>query len=574
MRIRHLVLALLVVAPMVDAAPPCGTIDDASATVEAGTAPVEGTVTVDPCLTGRSLPALPPLGDIGDLGTMTGTLPAFPGGGTGTVAFSASADQTLPGGTYNHTTYHIDAGKTVTYTGPVTILTTGDMTLQGAIVTDSAFAPITIRCDGSFTFWSDSGGVRTLGASSPIDIMVEGDVNSSAPFSEVAEISAADGDVSISAHTDGVVAGGIRIEDSNVHSTTGNLTIRSDGRVSTWAATLSADSGAMLIQSFGAHVSIGDSTELSVLNGPSLTVEAATDVDFGYESRVRTGPGTLSVTAFGGNVDLEEYVDVTSGAGDQVFQASGSVSIETECTFVSDSGSIEVTAHGGNVEIEPPPAFGTASQIYCYDGDVVLRASDSVIVGGRTELWTEDGMVSVRAFAGDFRFAENARMGGTIDLRAANAVDASTVGGSAYFAGTSIDISAGDGGVKVDLDSARAQSGDFDILSAGPITLGGTLEASGGLRATTLHSSIAMPNATVTTTDQMGAPSGGILIDSWGGASAMIDASGATVVSGSSDVSSGDVTLGVRTLIEATEAFFLPKRVVVKLNERKPERSK
>ncbi|MHC4861937.1 MAG: hypothetical protein ACYTDY_17795, partial [Planctomycetota bacterium] len=91
MRIRHLVLALLVVAPMVDAAPPCGTIDDASATVEAGTAPVEGTVTVDPCLTGRSPPALPPLGDIGDLGTMTGTLPAFPGGGTGTVAFSASA---------------------------------------------------------------------------------------------------------------------------------------------------------------------------------------------------------------------------------------------------------------------------------------------------------------------------------------------------------------------------------------------------------------------------------------------------------------------------------------------------
>jgi hypothetical protein len=571
MRIRQLILVLVVVTPLVDAAPPCGTIDVASATVEAGSAPAEGTVTIDPCLTGRSPPALPPLGDIGDIGTMTGSLPAFPGGGTGADdAFTASANETRPGGTYNHTTYHVDLGVTVTYSGPVTINTTGDMTLQGAIVTDSASAPITIRCEGGFTFWSASGGVRTLGASSPIDIMIEDDVSGTA----TSEISAEDGDVSLSAHADGVAPGGIRLQDASVQSKTGNVTIRSDGRVSTWAATLTADSGAMLIQSFGAHVSFGDDTDLSVPAGPSLTVEAATEVDFGYEDRIRTGPGTLSVTAFGGKVDLEEYVDVTSGAGSQIFRASGKVIVETDCTFVSDSGSIELTAYGGNVEIEPPPGWGGASQLYCYEGDVALRASDSVLVGGRVELWSEDGLVTVRAFGGDFRLAEDARMGGTLDIRAANAVDASNTGGSARFSGTSIDISAGDGGVTVDLDSARAQSGDFDILSAGPVTLGGILQASGEMRFTSLDSSIALQSATVTTTDRIGTPSAGILIDTWGGATASIDAGTATVTSGSSDVASGDVTLAVRTLSEATEAFFLPKRVVVKLNDRRPERSK
>ena len=495
MRIKHLVLVLVVVTPLVNAAPPCGTIDDTSATVEAGSAPTQGTVTIDACLAGGTPPSLPPLGDIGAIGAMTGSLPAFPGGGTGADdAFSASADRTLPGGTYNHTTYHIDSGVTVTYSGPVTILTTGDVTLQGAIVTNSASAPITIRCDGGFTFWSASGGVRTLGATSPVDIMVGDDVNGSGP----SEISAADGDVSISAHADGVAPGGIRLQDANVYSTTGSLTIRSDGRVSTWAATLSADSGAMLIQSFGAHVGFGDRTEQSVQTGPSLTVEAATEVDFGYENSVRTGPGTLRVTAFGGDIQLEEYCDVASGAGSQLFRARGDVSVETDCTFVSDSGSIEFTAYGGNVEIEPPPGWGGASQLYCYDGDVVLRASDSVLVGGRVELWSEDGLVTVRAFGGDVRFAEDARMGGALEIRAANAVDASTAGGSARFSGSSIDISAGDGGVKVDLDSARAQSGDFDILSAGPVTLGGTIQTAGDLKVTSLHSSIALPNATVT----------------------------------------------------------------------------
>src|SRR5688500_15201502 len=96
-----------------------GTIDTTGAVLEPGSAEMKGTVTVDPCAPGGTAPALPPLGVLGTIAGMTGSLPPFPGGGSGADgAFRAMTSQTLPGGTYNFTTYGVDVGVVVTYSGP------------------------------------------------------------------------------------------------------------------------------------------------------------------------------------------------------------------------------------------------------------------------------------------------------------------------------------------------------------------------------------------------------------------------------------------------------------------------
>ncbi|MHC4861014.1 MAG: hypothetical protein ACYTDY_13085 [Planctomycetota bacterium] len=111
----------------------CGTIDTTGATVEVGTAPMLGTKTIEPCPVPGAPPMLPPIGGLGTPGTFTGSLPAFPGGGDGSnLEFHATGDMVIPGGTYNHTTYRVDNSATVTYSGPVTIRTTGDVNIEGS----------------------------------------------------------------------------------------------------------------------------------------------------------------------------------------------------------------------------------------------------------------------------------------------------------------------------------------------------------------------------------------------------------------------------------------------------------
>src|SRR5687768_16581597 len=127
-----IVLALLAGGTRAD-----GTIDTTGATIATGAAATHGTVVIEPCVMGGTPPTT-----LGSIGTMTGSLPAFPGGGTGSGgAFHATTDQTLPGGTYDFTTYDVDAGVTVTYDAAVTIRTTGDIHVSGTVRTTAASAP-------------------------------------------------------------------------------------------------------------------------------------------------------------------------------------------------------------------------------------------------------------------------------------------------------------------------------------------------------------------------------------------------------------------------------------------------
>lgn len=84
-----------------------GTIDTTGATITAGSGKPSGDVTIDPCAPQAPFPPLPPLGDLGSIGSIA-TMPEFPGAGDeSNDAFVGDTDQTLAGGTYNHTTYWI-----------------------------------------------------------------------------------------------------------------------------------------------------------------------------------------------------------------------------------------------------------------------------------------------------------------------------------------------------------------------------------------------------------------------------------------------------------------------------------
>jgi len=116
------------------------------------------------------------------------------------------------------------------------------------------------------------------------------------------------------------------------------------------------------------------------------------------------------------------------------------------------------------------------------------------------------------------------------------------------------------------------------ILSSGPIDIRNWVDAIGDILISS-RDDVIVKDHMVSTWDDDAVGSGNITIESWAGASGLIDARNATIRSGYGDPQSGDVSLLIRSESggpgpEPVESFFLPKRVVVKVNERKPEKSK
>ena len=148
----------------------CGSIDTTGATLTPGTAPTVGTVTEEPCGGPGTQPTPPPIGALGTLGPMTGSLPAFPGAGTGAEgAFHATADMVIPGGTFHFTTYQVDNVATVTYTTAAIIHTTGDVDIAGHVISNTTGAALTFRCGGTFRLTgTTSRASRSRGAATAL----------------------------------------------------------------------------------------------------------------------------------------------------------------------------------------------------------------------------------------------------------------------------------------------------------------------------------------------------------------------------------------------------------------------
>jgi hypothetical protein len=575
-RSRLLLLALVLLLPIAHADPDGGVVDVTAAAIGAGAAPAPGRVKIDSCLPWGTKPVVPEVGPIGTLGTMPGSLPEFPGGGSGADgAFVATADATLEGGTYEFTTYVVDPDVTLTYAGPVEIRTTGDMTVSGTIRTTSASAPITIRCAGSLSMTAGRPDIFTVGTESPIDVMVGEDFRAG----EASRLKTVYGAIGISAHGLAGGRGVLEFSAGGVETDEGDVTLRARGPVRFIEGRIETIRGSVLLESFEESVRLDAGAEFHVFGAPSLAIEAATRVDLLLGSLISVTTTPVRITAYGGAIVLD---------GSTIMSTSGGIDLGA-LTFLglaggrvsTHSGSVSVLCPEGSVEVESPSGGGGVASIGSIDGDIDIAAGDDVSVNGLGRIHAWHGSLDIRA-GGDFRLTELAGVGnnlidsGPIDIRGGNAIvlsGAPAIGG--FVQGTSIALAAGSEGVGIQHVTCRSTEGPLTVLSKGPIAIDGHLEAAGELRLTSTEDSIDLRDETLGT--MTGDPSGSILIDSWAVPPGRIDAAGSTIVSGTSSAASGDVTIGVHVDSkgppDAVDSFFHGSRFRLALDEQRPERS-
>ena len=560
-----------------------GSISTTNATIASGAAPTQGVVTIDASAPEAEAPALPALTPLGDIGTMTGALAAFPGGGTGAEgAFHATATQTLAGGTFHFTSYLVDSGVTVTYSGPVTILATGDVTVRGKVVTTASDAPITIRCAGEFLVDGASAAIATSAAISPVTIHAGRSVGTGADDG----ISAAIGNVSVTAY--GMVAGtgdidvtGGFIEDGAGPGVgQGAVTLRAAGSIHVTAgARVGSVDDPLLLQAFGGDVTVSDGSYLNARD-ERLTVEASGDVRVSGSSYVNTQNGAMVVSAFGGDVTA----DSTGGAayfntreGDLTLRASGGLSFKNGGSSASSlTGKVTLLAFDGDV------GFDHAESLLNTAGSAEVRAAADVRCAGALRT---GGDLLVEALGGSLSFTGDGSVrvtgDGHVDLRAVTLIEVlQGPDGSASietnFGAGDIRLSAGGGGIDLDIRVVDCEAGDITLLTTGPIALRTTTEedtpralAGGAISMISATGGIRVAGADVTTRNQSGVTSSGdILLESFGGANGAIDADGATIRSGTSTAASGSVTLRVHgsSAVPVTRSYFLPSVVKTKLN--------
>jgi hypothetical protein len=421
---------------------------------------------------------------------------------------------------------------------------------------------------------SRAAEVGTNGARSPITIVSYETFHAS----NRANVEAQDGDVKIIASHDLAGEGQIQFDNSaNVYSRSGDVTVQSGSNVLFVNGGASAD-GLLLVQSFEGQVFVGDRGNLTA--DTELEVEAKGDVEvYDGSTYVETFGAPISITSFEGAVKVYNFATVTSGDGDLSILGKTEVSV-SESLVTTEGGSMTVTAFDGGVVLDDSNVRTDAGLLEVKaKGDVELRTDGS--------LYSQSAEVRIRSTEGSFLLDGDAELGrdvgdyGPIDVRTAGGISADAMGGSAFIHSSSVHLSCA-GGLTLSLDHVRATTGGIEIESTGPVVIDCPLQAWSTLNIATTDDQIDLSGSTLTTSDRasLEGASGSILVESWAGAAGVITATNnAEITSGSSATQSGDVTLRIRESsgpppVVAIEAFVLPKRVVVRLNEKNPEKSK
>jgi len=522
-----------------------GTILTSGATIAAGEGEAPGRVVIDPSGRPGLAPTLPPLAPLPARAPFDATLHAFDAG-VGGGFFSAGADTTLPGGTYDYTGYYVGRGVTVTYTGAVKIRTIENVAIDGRIVAQSG---VEFDCGGDFR--CDAHGDAQSG--------------------------------SISAGS------GALVVDAVGSLTTGSTGLRSE---------IDAGAGVTMIAR-GAGVALAPSYADITCDAPgpgAVSFLSANGLSIDQTNVLALGADVL-VAALAGDVNLHRTE--LRGAGVRV-EASGAVTFDSawaEASVVSDAPTVRVDAYGGAVSLRNSSSLGTwrdrgrahvaaaagieivwsadvehAAEVLAYGGDVTIAhhagtntnggahacdiaASGSVVIDDSAG---PIGDTSVRALGGDVTITDRASLSqGRCDLRASGTI---TVGEqSGIGGGGQTSLSAGAG---VNIGGNVGGEG-LSILASGPIVVRGWCDADSGysLSLASLAGDVDLAGAKLTTRSQDASDgrdtsrvSGAIRVITFGGDSATIDATNATIQSGRAPYS-GDVVLAVRRPAVATDLF-------------------
>jgi hypothetical protein len=555
--------------------PATGTIDMTGATVEAGSAPTPGVVTIDPSAPTVDPPDLPSNDALGSLGAMPGSLPAFPGGGTGAlgpITFGVVPNN-LAGGTYQYSSYMVTPGATVTYGGPVTIMTTGDVTIDGGLVTTTAAAsPITFICGGNFRITSHTGlfatGISTTGANSPVSVDVAGTLSTTSADGSGSLITA-QGPVTMLSHS---ATSLLALQNIVVVSAIGgDAVVQSAQGVSLISSSVQATNGSATAQAFGGPVVM---TTGSVLATNNALVEAAGPVLM-TTSSLATGTNSARVTAYGGSFTMSgsSAVGQSGGTGDVVVRARDDISVAVSSVSCQGTGNVSLTAFGGSASVEETGAT-TASVIRAsFVGDTSISASGDVLVAGASDIRSDQGAVSLRSVTGNVSLlgdAELAAPGGAVDVRASKRFAADQDGAAFPGVYPSIDaqsllVGAGVQGITLVCDPVTTQDGGLALYAVGDVDVASNLTANGPLAILSTAGDVQIVGRTITTGSE-GDRSGDIHVASFGGSDATIDVSTSTVRSGDHATASGNVAIQIHApaVPSSIDGAIIPAKITVK----------
>src|SRR5262245_47688427 len=139
MALRKLVLFTsgLLCASLAGAEPEGRTITTTGAVFDVGADPAQGHVVIDPDAPAATPPAVPRPRPPPWIGAFSSSLPEFPERVQEGEAFVATQSVAIRGGVYSFSTFDVAPGAVVSFDGPVTIRTSGPVTILGEVQTST-----------------------------------------------------------------------------------------------------------------------------------------------------------------------------------------------------------------------------------------------------------------------------------------------------------------------------------------------------------------------------------------------------------------------------------------------------
>ena len=571
-----LLFALCVASPPARAADP---ITTTAATIVAGDAPSKGTVTIS-ANAARVAPTVPATPTLPAIGTMTGSITSV-SDGTGGLDFHATGDQSLAGGTYDVLSYIIDTTSTVTYSGPVTIRSKGDVSIYGHLRTTAAGATVKIVSSGRVEIWGMGGatpeGIRTTGAGG--DITIDGGtiVSDIGPAgTNRAQVTADSGSVTLTSHDVGAALSLIHLDVTGSQG----VTVRSAGSMDTWTTTFTSPQD-VLVQSFAGGIATNASSFTS--NSGNVVVEGSRGVSLTNVSTVHA-QGDVTVKSFGTGAGQEVVVDgstisafrdTNGGNGTLTVLSSGGIVLMRGGKIEhAGTGDLVVAATVGSVTLDA--ATSTPGSVIVHDdndGGLTVSAKDNVDVSGSSQIQTKSSSsrLAVNSISGTVLLEGTSKISGAggVDVRGSRVSAAKAAGVGPQLTGTSLSLGAGAGGFDLEFGTFDAGNGGANFLAAGPVVLRGTYTSGGSVSVQSTGANIDVSGATIRTDDGGAKASGSITIATFL-TTGTINATGATIRTGSSNKTSGDITLAIVTQAMSgggaadLDGYLLLKSVTVK----------
>jgi hypothetical protein len=544
-----------------------GVIDTMGAIVDSGAGTPKGAVTIDASAPPATPPNIAAVPAIGAIGAIDGTMPAFAGGGAGGLGAADFASSTsLAGGTYEFTTYTIESNVGVTYTGAVTIRTTGDMTLDGGIRTTAAGASVTIQCGGNLVvnphIGGNTEGVETVGGAAPVVIDVNGTITTTASGSTTSLIRSNSGDTTIRQHGTAAPMSLTRLDASALTV----LGVFSAGGISTSNSSFTGN--AVEVRAFGGDTT---GTTTTFFADSRTRVQSSGSTTFVNGGQVRSSDG-IDVAAITGDVVVDGTTVAGGGAvatADMTLRAGRDVTFQNAPVVTHQSaGSVVVRAFGGDVTFEPTSATNQAKLQLGGGGLVDVQASSDVSIGGQSVVQTVGG--GVKLAAGHIVFLRDAcqvlALEGALDVSADAAVITSGTAFGQTVRGATVNIGSPNGDVILSLGSLQSTNGALTIVAAMNASVHGTISSVGELRVASIGGGVDVYGAKLLTADSVSGPTGAVLIESFKDG-AGISAKSASVTSGAAGSSkSGDVSLLVHRA-PVFDGYLLPTKVALKIGK-------